>query len=110
MDPALDVAPARARFFNAAAYDRASNRLVVALGRGDVPTLRSFGDVWVLSNASGNCTAGQPCTFQVTASDPDAGDTLTYALDAAPAGMTIDAGDRGDRAGRRRSRRSAITR
>ena len=29
-------------------------------------------------------------TYDVDATDPDAGDTLTYALDAAPAGMTID--------------------
>ncbi|MBI5741045.1 MAG: putative Ig domain-containing protein [Nitrospirae bacterium] len=34
-------------------------------------------------------TAGQLFNYQVTASDPNPGDTLTYSLDAAPAGMII---------------------
>ena len=29
-------------------------------------------------------------SYDVDATDPDAGDTLTFALDTAPAGMTID--------------------
>lgn len=32
---------------------------------------------------------GSPYAYQVTATDPDAGDTLTYSLDVSPAGMTI---------------------
>lgn len=35
-----------------------------------------FNDTWVLANASGNCTAGQLCTFKTNATDPDAGDVL----------------------------------
>ena len=35
-------------------------------------------------------TEGQLYTYDVEANDPDAGDTLTFSLDAAPAGMTID--------------------
>jgi hypothetical protein len=37
-------------------------------------------------------TVGQAYTYDVNATDPDAGDTLTYSLDVAPAGMTIDSG------------------
>jgi subtilisin family serine protease len=37
-----------------------------------------------------NVTEGQPYRYQVTASDVD-GDSLVYALDTAPSGMTIDA-------------------
>jgi hypothetical protein len=36
-------------------------------------------------------TEGTPYTYDVDASDPDAGDTLTFSLDAAPSGMTINA-------------------
>ncbi|WP_298272838.1 putative Ig domain-containing protein, partial [Geobacter sp.] len=35
-------------------------------------------------------TEGQPYSYQVTASDSDAGTTLTYSLDAAPTSMQID--------------------
>jgi YD repeat-containing protein len=35
---------------------------------------------------------GQPYNYAVVASDPDAGDLLTYALISAPAGMTINPG------------------
>ena len=35
-------------------------------------------------------TEGQLYTYDVEANDPDAGDTLTFSLDLAPAGMTID--------------------
>ena len=35
-------------------------------------------------------TAGTPYSYDVQATDPDAGDTLTFSLDTAPAGMTID--------------------
>ena len=72
-----------------------TNRLVAALGEyivlGTTTTTTTLDDAWVLANASGNCTAGQVCTFKVTASDPDAGDALAYSLDAAPPGMTINA-------------------
>jgi hypothetical protein len=37
-------------------------------------------------------TVGQAYSYDVNATDPDAGDTLTFSLDVAPAGMTIDAG------------------
>jgi RHS repeat-associated protein len=36
-------------------------------------------------------TEGAPYTYQAVATDPDPGDTLTYALRSAPAGMWIDA-------------------
>jgi hypothetical protein len=36
-------------------------------------------------------TEGQPYVYDVEATDPDAGDVLTFLLDVAPAGMTIDA-------------------
>jgi hypothetical protein len=36
-------------------------------------------------------TEGQPYTYDVEATDPDVGDTLTFSLDTAPTGMTIDA-------------------
>ncbi len=36
-------------------------------------------------------TVGQPYSYQVTATDPDAGDTLTFSLTTAPAGMAINA-------------------
>lgn len=35
-------------------------------------------------------TVGQPYSYPVTATDPDAGDELTFALPTAPPGMTID--------------------
>jgi len=34
---------------------------------------------------------GQPYSYDVEATDPDAGDVLTFSLDIAPAGMTINA-------------------
>jgi RHS repeat-associated protein len=81
----------------AGSYNTRTNRLVTGFGQHDVMgadglsiTSSTFDDTWVLANASGNCTVGQPCTFKATASDPDVGDALTYSLDAAPAGMTID--------------------
>ncbi len=79
-------------------YDPRTNRLVMALGQYDVLSSEGLAisstvhnDTWVLANASGLCTVGQPCTFKATASDPDPGDAVTYSLDAAPAGMVIDA-------------------
>jgi hypothetical protein len=81
--------PSIGREFFAYGYHPASNRLVVGLGLSDTqPELQQ--DAWVLTNASGQCTAHQPCTYDVEATDPD-GDPLTFSLDAAPAGMTIDA-------------------
>jgi hypothetical protein len=65
--------------------------MVIALGRNDlIPAPGAFNDAWVLTNANGQCTAGQPCNYDVDATDPDAGDTLTFSLDTAPNGMTID--------------------
>ncbi|MCP5127562.1 MAG: hypothetical protein H6973_18615 [Gammaproteobacteria bacterium] len=66
-----------------AAYNPRTNRFMMGFGEydafanGSTTSSTIFNDLWVLSNASGLCTAGQPCTFQTTASDPDAGDTLT---------------------------------
>jgi YD repeat-containing protein len=88
----VGVAPVpRAHFV--AGYARSSNRMVLAFGRSQdtAGLVTVYDDAWVLSNASGNCTAGQACTFQATAADPDVGDALTFALDAAPPGMTIGA-------------------
>ena len=45
----------------------------------------------IVSTPVVNATADQLYTYDVEANDPDAGDTLTFSLDAAPAGMTIDA-------------------
>ncbi len=39
-----------------------------------------------------DAVAGAPYSYDVEATDPDAGDTLTYSLDIAPVGMTIQAG------------------
>ena len=71
-------------------YAKASNRLISALGY----TKEGFAtnEAWVLTNASGNCTANQPCDYDVDASDADTGDVLSYALIQGPAGMTIEAG------------------
>jgi hypothetical protein len=78
-----------ARRSHAAVYDPASNRLIAGLGINDNLST-TFNDVWVLDNASGHCTAVRLCRFRISASDPDAGDALTYSLDVAPAGMAID--------------------
>lgn len=81
-----------ARSSHSVGYARASNRMVIAGGRNDfIPAPGAFNDVWVLTNASGQCTAGQPCNYAVEATDPDVGDTLTFSLDTAPVGMTINA-------------------
>src|SRR5205807_8426300 len=37
-----------------------------------------------------SATVGQPYSYDVDATDPDVGDTLTFSLTTAPAGMTID--------------------
>ncbi|MGH8547581.1 MAG: putative Ig domain-containing protein [Methylococcales bacterium] len=81
------------RVFGSAGYSPATNRIVVAMGAfyNNTPTYPYFNDTWVLQNASGNCTANQPCNYDVDATDPDAGDTLTYSLTQAPPGMVIDA-------------------
>ncbi|MCB0059733.1 MAG: putative Ig domain-containing protein, partial [Caldilineaceae bacterium] len=80
-----------ARGFHTVGYAGATNRMVAALGVTDWETGgRLLNDVWLLSNASGLCTASQLCKFQVSASDPDAGDTLTYSLDATPPSMSVD--------------------
>jgi len=43
-----------------------------------------------VSSAPATGVAGVPVSFQATATDPDAGDTLTYSLSGAPAGAAID--------------------
>ena len=45
----------------------------------------------ITSTAVEQATPGQLYRYQVTATDPDAGDVLTYALATQPDGMTIDA-------------------
>jgi beta-lactam-binding protein with PASTA domain len=82
-----------ARASASTAYAGASNRLIVAMGRDDdlLPASELLNDVWILSPASGVCTANQVCKLNVIASDPDSGDTLTYSLDSAMPGMTINA-------------------
>jgi FtsP/CotA-like multicopper oxidase with cupredoxin domain len=44
----------------------------------------------ITSTAITTATVGQPYSYDVNATDPEAGDVLSYSLDAAPAGMTID--------------------
>ncbi|MBW8370301.1 MAG: multicopper oxidase domain-containing protein, partial [Thiobacillus sp.] len=43
----------------------------------------------ITSTAITTATVGQPYSYDVDASDPDAGDVLSYSLDVFPAGMTI---------------------
>lgn len=45
----------------------------------------------IISSAPANVTENQLYSYDVNATDPDTGDTLTYSLDIAPAGVTIDA-------------------
>ena len=45
----------------------------------------------ITSGANLNATEGTLYTYLVTASDPDVGDSLTFALDVFPAGMSINA-------------------
>ncbi len=45
----------------------------------------------IASTAPTGAAVEVPYTYAVIATDPDAGDVLTYSLDAAPAGMTINA-------------------
>ena len=47
--------PPDARFWHVAGYSPASNRMVMATGRRDLPTFVKFNDVWVLTNANANC-------------------------------------------------------
>jgi len=44
----------------------------------------------ITSNPFIEATRGQLYQYQVTATDPDSGDTLSFSLDVAPAGMSID--------------------
>ena len=46
----------------------------------------------ITSTPNSSATQGSVYQYPVIATDPDSGDTLTYALDVMPAGMTIDAG------------------
>ncbi|MEL7449999.1 MAG: PKD domain-containing protein, partial [Pseudomonadota bacterium] len=45
----------------------------------------------IVSSPNTGATENLPYVYQVLADDPDVGDTLTYSLTQAPAGMTIDA-------------------
>ncbi|MGB2715172.1 MAG: putative Ig domain-containing protein [Vicinamibacterales bacterium] len=45
---------------------------------------------FITSTPVNSATEGQSYTYDVDASDPDAGDTLSYTLTQAPAGMTVD--------------------
>jgi hypothetical protein len=77
---------------HASGYDSRHNRFVAVMGVSEDANLPAqfLNDTWVLKNASGNCTAGQACNYDVDATDPDVGDVLTYALVSAPQGMSID--------------------
>ncbi|MBI5757883.1 MAG: putative Ig domain-containing protein, partial [Planctomycetales bacterium] len=44
----------------------------------------------ITSTPGSQATIGQPYSYTVTATDPNAGDTLSYALDIAPAGAALD--------------------
>ncbi|MEK7704279.1 MAG: hypothetical protein AAB426_04915 [Myxococcota bacterium] len=63
-------------------YDQAS--LATSLTIADAPPI-------VTSTAPSSTTYGVPMSFQVSASDPD-GDAFSYALGAAPSGMSMNAG------------------
>jgi bacillopeptidase F len=56
--------------------------LLAGAGTGNAPS--------ITSTAISTATQGQPYSYDVDASDPDAGDVLSYSLDVFPAGMTID--------------------
>ncbi len=44
----------------------------------------------IISTPSGKATEGESYLYQVVGSDPNQGDTLTFSLELAPAGMSID--------------------
>jgi bacillopeptidase F len=56
--------------------------LLAGAGTGNAPS--------ITSTAITTATQGQPYSYDVDASDPDAGNVLTYSLDVFPAGMTIN--------------------
>jgi hypothetical protein len=79
------------RFLPAVAYQPNSDRLILAMGRVGPSTRIKENDVWVLTEPLPSVVQGQTFTYPIAASDPDPGATLTYSLDEAPAGMTVDA-------------------
>ncbi|MBW8371916.1 MAG: S8 family serine peptidase, partial [Thiobacillus sp.] len=60
---------------------QAAYQLLASENAGTPPT--------ITSTAITTATVGQPYSYDVDASDPDAGDVLSYSLDVFPAGMTI---------------------
>ncbi len=56
--------------------------IVVTAGTNNVPT--------ITSSAVTTATEDSPYTYDVEATDPDAGDTLTFSLTTSPVGMTIN--------------------
>ena len=80
-----------ARAWHSSGYAKAQNRMVITAGRNDrQPAPGVFNDTWLLTNASGNCTGGQACNYDVNATDPDGGDVPSYAIASGPQGMSIE--------------------
>jgi RHS repeat-associated protein len=79
------------RVLFAAAYSSSTDRAIVSMGRLS-PRTDIFGnDVWLFSEPRPGLFEGQTFSYDVNASDPDnPTERLTYAFDAAPAGMTIN--------------------
>ena len=74
----------RVKDSSGAANDSADQSFVIAVANvNDAPTLAPIG-------SPQNATAGTPFSVTATGSDIDAGDTLTYSLDAAPAWLSIN--------------------
>ena len=82
--------PPAIRGLSAASYQIASDRMVVMMGRVGPQSLIFANDVWLLTAPIANVFVGQTFSYQLTATDPNAGDLLTFSLDPAPPGMTID--------------------
>jgi PKD repeat protein len=56
----------------------------------DYTTAKVNGPPAITSTPVTEAKVGTPYAYDVEATDPNAGDTLTFSLDASPAGMTID--------------------
>jgi len=80
--------PPEMRDFIAAAYQPASDRTIIAMGEPGGWVFAN--DVWVLTQPTPSVNVTQTFTYQVSATDPNAGTVLTFSLDSAPPGMTID--------------------
>jgi FtsP/CotA-like multicopper oxidase with cupredoxin domain len=78
-----------------ALYDRRLNLTTGAGSEGGMLVhlaVAAAGSAPVITSAPVTAASqGQPYAYQVTATDADAGETLSYSLDRAPAGMTIGA-------------------